>query len=75
VVGRRADKPADVDQRDPTALHDAIADQVLALIPSGARVQYGPGQMGTALLRRTEVPLQIDTGLLTDAVVTWSAVI
>ena len=32
------------------------------------RLQYGPGQLGTALLRRTAVPLQLDTGLLTDAV-------
>src|SRR6202020_3312311 len=27
------------------------------------------GQLGTALLRRAQVPLHIDTGLLTDAVV------
>ena len=32
-------------------------------------MQYGPGQFGTALLRRAQIPLAIDTGLLTDAVV------
>ena len=58
-----------VPQRDPEPLHDALADEVLRLIPAGARVQYGPGQLATALLRRTQVPLRIDTGMLTDAVV------
>ncbi|MCW2517333.1 MAG: putative acetyl-CoA hydrolase/transferase [Mycobacterium sp.] len=58
-----------VPQREPEPIHDALADQVLALVPAGARVQYGPGQLGTALLRRTQVPLRIDTGMLTDAVV------
>lgn len=32
-------------------------------------MQYGPGQLGTALLQWARVPLHIDTGLLTDAVV------
>ncbi|BBZ27335.1 hypothetical protein MMAD_16300 [Mycolicibacterium madagascariense] len=58
-----------VPQRDPEPLHDALADHVLRLIPAGARLQYGPGQLGTALLRRAQVPLRIDTGMLTDAVV------
>ncbi|EUA23149.1 acetyl-CoA hydrolase/transferase C-terminal domain protein [Mycobacterium xenopi 4042] len=40
-----------------------------SLCSRGARLQYGPGQLGTALLSRTTVPLRIDTGLLTDAVV------
>jgi acyl-CoA hydrolase len=56
-------------EREPEPMHDALADAVLQLIPNGARIQYGPGQLGTALLRRTQVPLHIDTGLLTDAVV------
>jgi Acetyl-CoA hydrolase/transferase C-terminal domain len=55
--------------RTPEPIHDALADAVLRLVPEGARLQYGPGQLGTALLRRARVPLQIDTGLLTDAVV------
>ena len=61
--------PVRVPQRDPEPIHDALADTVLKLVPEGARIQYGPGQLGTALLRRTQVPLHIDTGLLTDAVV------
>jgi hypothetical protein len=56
-------------ERAPAPIHDALADAVLRLIPEGARLQYGPGQLGSALLRRARVPLHIDTGLLTDAVV------
>ncbi len=56
-------------ERTPEPIHDALADEVLRLVPEGARLQYGPGQLGTALLRRARVPLHIDTGLLTDAVV------
>ena len=40
-----------------------------AFVPDGARLQYGPGKLGTALLMRSQRPLCIDTGLLTDAVV------
>jgi acyl-CoA hydrolase len=55
--------------REPEPLHEALADAVLRLVPEGARLQYGPGPLGTALLRRATTPLRIDTGLLTDAVV------
>jgi acyl-CoA hydrolase len=68
VVGHSGDGPAHL-HREPDPVHDALADQVLRLVPAGARLQYGPGQLGTALLRRAAVPLRIDTGLLTDAVV------
>ncbi len=56
-------------ERPPEPVHEALADAVLRFVPEGARLQYGPGQLGTALLQRAQVPLQIDTGLLTDAVV------
>ena len=68
VVGRASDGPAHV-HREPEPMHDALADAVLRFVPAGARLQYGPGQLGTALLRRARVPLRIDTGMLTDAVV------
>lgn len=69
VAGRSSDGPVRLPPKAPAALHDALADAVLQLIPEGARIQYGPGQLGTAILRRAQVPLRIDTGLLTDAVV------
>jgi hypothetical protein len=69
VVGHSGDGPLRLPQKNPEPVHNALADAVLRFIPAGARVQYGPGLLGTALLRRAKVPLRIDTGLLTDAVV------
>nr|WP_233213486.1 acetyl-CoA hydrolase/transferase C-terminal domain-containing protein [Mycobacterium sp. QGD 101] len=69
VSGRNDEGPAQIPPKDPQPVHNALADAVLRFVPEGARLQYGPGQLGTALLRRTRVPLRIDTGMLTDAVV------
>jgi Acetyl-CoA hydrolase/transferase C-terminal domain len=69
VLGTVGTGPMRAPQREPEPIHDALADAVLQLLPDNARIQYGPGQLGTALLRRAQVPLSIDTGLLTDAVV------
>ncbi|BCQ07349.1 butyrate:acetyl-CoA coenzyme A-transferase [Mycobacterium heckeshornense] len=69
LVGRTGDGPIPIPDKEPEPVHEALADAVLRFVPEGARLQYGPGQLGTALLSRTTVPLRIDTGLLTDAVV------
>lgn len=69
VVGCSDDGPLQMPQKEPDSVHDALADNVLRFVPEGAQLQYGPGALGTALLNRTTVPLRIDTGLLTDAVV------
>jgi acyl-CoA hydrolase len=69
VLGSVGGGPARLPEREPEPIHDALADAVLQLLPEDARIQYGPGQLGTALLRRAQLPLHIDTGLLTDAVV------
>lgn len=69
VVAETEDGPALVPSKPPEPIHEALADAVLKLVPAGARLQYGPGPLGTALLRRATTPLRIDTGLLTDAVV------
>lgn len=68
IIGYAGDAPADIPSKAAAAIHEALADRVLDLIPAGARLQYGPGQLGTALLQRSTKPLAIDTGLLTDAV-------
>jgi acyl-CoA hydrolase len=69
VVGHSSDGPVRLPQKAPEPVHEALADAVLALVPEGARLQYGPGQLGTALLTRATRPLRVDTGLLTDTVV------
>jgi len=69
VVATTTRGPWQLAPREPEPIHEAIADRVLQFVPPGARLQYGPGQLGTALLRRARIPLQVDTGLLTDAVV------
>ena len=68
VIGTSHDQQAQL-HREPDPIHESLADAVLRFVPAGARLQYGPGQLGTALLRRAAMPLRIDTGLLTDAVV------
>lgn len=69
VIGHSDEGPVRVLGKEPEPIHGALAQSVLRFIPEGARLQYGPGQLGTALLRATNVPVRIDTGLLTDAVV------
>jgi hypothetical protein len=72
-VARTCDGPVEMPSVVPDAVHEALADAVLRFVPEGARLQYGPGKLGTALLNRTQRPLRIDTGLLTDAVVELDA--
>lgn len=69
VLGSVSGGPVCLPQHEPEDVHDKLADAVLRWIPEGARLQYGPGQLGVALLRRARVPLQIDTGMLTDGVI------
>ncbi|MCV7231775.1 acetyl-CoA hydrolase/transferase C-terminal domain-containing protein [Mycobacterium branderi] len=68
IIAAGSEPPARL-HREPDPVHEQLADAVLRFVPAGARLQYGPGPLGTALLRRTAVPLRLDTGLLTDAVV------
>ncbi len=45
-----------------------LGRRVAPLIPEGARIQYGPGPVGEAVLGALEVPVRIDTGMITDPV-------
>lgn len=47
----------------------AIGRLVADLIPEGASVQFGPGLVGEVVLASLEVPVHIDSGVITDAVV------
>lgn len=54
---------------EPHADHEKLARHVAPLVPTGARIQYAPGSVGTAVLDALEVPVHVDTGMITDAVV------
>ncbi|QEN17457.1 acetyl-CoA hydrolase/transferase C-terminal domain-containing protein [Mycobacterium sp. ELW1] len=69
VIGHSADGPTRLPPKAPQEIHHALAESVLRFVPPGTRLQYGPGQLGTALLSGLTVPVHLDTGLLTDAVV------
>jgi acyl-CoA hydrolase len=53
----------------PTDQQVAVAQQVVTLIPEGARVQVGPGGLGGAIYAAFRRPVAVDTGLVTDPVV------
>jgi acyl-CoA hydrolase len=67
VAAETARGPVQVPSPAPDAT--GLGERVAALIPAGAAVQYGPGVVGEAALRALRVPVRIDSGLLTDAVV------
>ena len=69
LVGRSSAPPTEVWWGEPQDIHRAVAERVVPLIPHGARVQYGPGPIGTAVIDAIACPVQIDTGMLSDAVV------
>ena len=46
----------------------AIADHIATLVPPDSVVQYGPGMVGDAAIRRLQVPVRVHSGLVTDAV-------
>ena len=51
----------------------AIARHVARLVPEGAALQYGPGTITDAVLRVIDVPVQVDSGLVGDAVLDLDA--
>jgi acetyl-CoA hydrolase/transferase-like protein len=64
-----ADPPREVSFTEPGPTHLAICEHVARLVPEGARLQVGPGQLGAALLRALRVPVRLESGLLPEQVV------
>ena len=62
-------RPREVVFDAPRPEHEAICRHAAALVPEGARLQVGPGQLGAAMLRAVRVPVRIDSGLLPEDVV------
>ena len=69
VVGRIAAGPHELPAARPTAEHAAIAGHVAAMLTPGCRLQWGPGQLGSAVVDAVGVPVRADSGLLGDTVV------
>lgn len=68
VVGGTDEEPAVPAAGPPGPVHRAVAERVAALVPQGARLQVGPGALGTAVLDAVRVPVHVDSGLLPEAV-------
>jgi acyl-CoA hydrolase len=69
VLGETDEGPAEIPTPPPTPADEAIARNVTALVPEGARVQVGPGRLAQAMVAALEVPVRIDSGLLPEPVV------
>jgi hypothetical protein len=69
VIGETGDSPGEVATPPPTSTDRAIASNVAALVPEGARVQVGPGRLARAVVSALQVPVRVDSGLLPEPVV------
>lgn len=69
VVDETDEGPLELPEIDPTSVHEAIAKHVAALAPAGARLQIGPGQLGSAVVQAITRPISVDSGLLPESVV------
>ena len=69
VLGETDDGPRELSFGTPSPAQEQICGHAAALVPEGARVQVGPGQLGAAMLRALRVPVRIDSGLLPEQVV------
>lgn len=69
VVGESDEAPLALAFTPPSDEHRSIGDRVAALIPTGARLQVGPGPLGTAVLDAITQLVVLDSGLLPEAVV------
>lgn len=69
VVGHSNVPPADMPVAPADPVIDRMIVSILPLICAGSHLQVGPGALGSALLRRLDVPVHVDSGLLPDEVV------
>lgn len=69
VVGQTHQPPGTLPDGTITGSHLAIAATIEPLITPYARLQIGPSQVATALLRALKVPVRVDTGMLPEGVV------
>jgi hypothetical protein len=68
MIGSSMAPPFAVEWGTCSPVHAEIAQRLAPWIPAGSRLQYGPGAVGSAVVHALEVPVAIDTGIVTDAV-------
>ncbi|MCW2829411.1 MAG: putative acetyl-CoA hydrolase/transferase [Aeromicrobium sp.] len=73
IVGESHDPVPELTFTAPEDVHHAIAAHVARLVPAGARIQFGPGALGRAVLEAIDAPVRVDSGLLADGVVDLDA--
>ncbi len=69
VVSESNRLPILVPRRPVDAVFAEIGAEVAAFVTPGATIQVGPGAIGEAVLASLEVPVRIDSGIVTDALV------
>lgn len=69
VVAESDEAPIDLSFTAPKDAHRSIGERIASLMPDGARLQVGPGPLGTAVLDALSRPVSLDSGLLPEPVV------
>lgn len=69
VVSETHRAPLLLPSTPPGPEDEEIGRHVAALVHGGDSLQMGPGRMGDAVLGALDVPVRIDSGIVTDAVV------
>lgn len=69
VVGESNLPPIEVPSRGIDPVSAQIGARLAAFARPGRTIQFGPGPIAEAFLAALEVPVRIDSGILTDAVV------
>jgi hypothetical protein len=69
-IGVDESPPSNSTWADPGDVQRAIGAHVEPFIVEGARLQFGPGPLSTGILESLHVPVRVDTGMITDAVLT-----
>jgi len=68
VLGESARRPDELAARAPSQEQRDIGARIAALVPDGARLQVGPGGLGSAIFDGLTRPVAVDTGIVSDQV-------
>lgn len=69
VIAETNSSPISLERPRKDEIIGRIGTHLAGLVPPGAAVQFGPGAVGEALVTALDVPVQIDSGIVTDSVV------